>query len=184
MEGVWSSKLGAWLVGSRHSTGGEHLVGQYWDEVALQWSAHYSCLWLARLHDCVEDEELKSLIRDRCVTSLRWTFDACQFEDGAIGMTVRDDKWLGMTRTAVLQYLELYSRLWLDAETHRAYHPKVLRALAWLREMSIPERYPRDGFVPVTRRTKPWPAWNTPWLMALAAEGLMAAPTLEALPGS
>jgi hypothetical protein len=136
---------------------------------------------LARLHDCVEDENLKSLIRDRCVTSLRWTLDACQFEDGAIGMTGRDDKWLGMTGTAVMQYVELSRRLWIDEDAHRVYYPKTLRALAWLREMSSTEMYPRDGYVSVTGRTIPWPGWNIVWLMALTAEGLMCGPTLESL---
>jgi hypothetical protein len=28
---------------------------------------------------------------------MKWQFDACQFDDGACGLSGRDDRWLGMT---------------------------------------------------------------------------------------
>lgn len=37
---------------------------------------------------------------DRCLRAAQWTFRACRFEDGAVGMCGRDDKWLGFTGEA------------------------------------------------------------------------------------
>ena len=173
LEGVWSDELGTWLIGPRHVAGFENLSDVYADEAGWVFTTYYASLFLARLHDRIEDETLRGRLRERCVRSLRWTFDACQFEDGAVGLHGRDDKWLGATAMAILQYVELQSRLMLDRDTHRAYYDKALKALGWLREMSSPDRYPPDGYVPVTGVSKPWPPWNTPWLMALTAEALM-----------
>ena len=179
-EGVWSSDIGTWLVGPQPSAGFENLTVRA-TEAGWGWSTYYGSLFLARLYDLVEDEDLKDGIRDRCVTSLRWTFDDCQFEDGALGMAGRDDKWLGMTAVAVLQYLELYRRMMIDEGTRRQYYPKALKALSWLRDMSVPERFPPDGYIPVTGTTTPYPGCNTVWLMALIADGLMSGPALESL---
>ncbi|MCC7352180.1 MAG: hypothetical protein IT330_00380 [Anaerolineae bacterium] len=180
-EGVWSSKIGTWLFGPRHTAGFENFDNVYADEGGSGWSSYYGSLFLARLYDCTKDDELRARIRIRCVASLRWMFDGCQFEDGAVGMSGRDDKWLGMTAAAIMEYVELYRRIMIDRETHHRYYPQALKALAWLREMSVPERFPPDGYIPVTGKSKPWPGWNTTWLMALTAEGLMAGQALESL---
>ena len=180
-QGIWSSKIGTWLFGPRHTAGFENFDNVYADEGVSGWSAYYGSLFLARLYDCIKDEAFKATIRDRCVSSLRWWFDACQFEDGAMGMSGRDDKWLGMTATAIMQYGELGRRLMIGPQIHHQYYPKALKALAWLRAMRQPERFPSDGYIPVTGKSKPWPGWNTTWMMALTAEGLMAGPTLEAM---
>jgi hypothetical protein len=179
-EGVWSSDIGTWLVGPKPSAHFENLTVRA-TEAGWGWSTYYGSLFLARLYDLVEDADLRDRIRDRCVTSLRWTFDECQFDDGAVGMAGRDDKWLGMTAVAVLQYLELYRRMMIDEDIQRQYYPKALGALSWLREMSVPDRFPPDGYIPVTGTTRPWPGCNTVWLMALIADGLMGGPALESL---
>jgi hypothetical protein len=181
VDGVWSSRLGTWLIGPRHLSGFENLVDVYADEAGWGWSSYFASLFLARLHDCAVDEPLREAIRERCATSLRWTFDACQWEDGAVGMAGRDDKWLGQTALAVLLYLELTSRRLLDGGTGRTYLPRALKALGWLRELSAPHRFPPDGYVPVTGRSRPLPGWNTTWQMAHVVEALLAGPALEAL---
>ena len=182
VQGLWSEEVGTWLIGPRHVSGFENLTGVYADEAGWAFSTYYVCLFLSRLHDLIENEELKGKIRHQCVSSLKWMFDACQFEDGAIGMHARDDKWLGTTAMAIMQYLEVYRRFMLDKVTHQAYYPRALKALEWLKTMSSPQRFPPDGYIPVTGISNPWPGWNTPWMMALAAEGLMASPALESLP--
>jgi hypothetical protein len=180
MQGVWSSKLGTWLIGPRHIAGFENL-SVHADEAGWGWSTYYASLYLARLYDCVKDERLKADIRNRCVTSLQWFFDACQFDDGAIGMSGRDDKWLGQTAMAILQYLELCKRAMIDREFHRVYYPKALKSLAWLREVSEPARFPPDGYIPVTVRSTTTPGCNTVWQLALTVEGLLAGPALGSL---
>ena len=94
-------------------------------------------------------------------------------------MSGRDDKWLGMTALAVLQYVELRYRTMVDELTHEEYYPKALRALAWLRRMSASGSMPRDGYIPVTGASRPDPGCNTTWLLALVVDGLLAGPTLE-----
>jgi hypothetical protein len=178
LRGVWSSRLGTWLVGPRHNAGFEN-IGTHADEVGWGWSAYYVLLFLLRLHDCIADPELKAAIRDRCLMSLRWTFDACQFEDGALGMSGRDDKWLGQTAMSVLQYDELARRGLIDAETRRLYYPKVMKALGWLQQWTRPETLPPDGYVPVTGLSRPWPGWNTSWQFGLAVDGLLATPAIQ-----
>ena len=92
----------------------------YADEAGWGWSSYFVSLFLARLHDCaVRRGAARAAIRERCAASLRWTYDACQWEDGALGMAGRDDKWLGQTALAVLLYLELARRQLLDGETRR-----------------------------------------------------------------
>jgi hypothetical protein len=181
MDGVWSAGLGTWLIGPRHLSGFENLVDVYADEAGWGWSSYFVSLFLARLHDCAVDDETRRTIRDRCVRSLRWTFDACQWDDGAVGMGGRDDKWLGQTALAALLYLELAGRRLLDDETRRVYYPRAVGALDWLREMSAPGRFPPDGYVPVTGQSRPLPGWNTTWQMAHVVEALLAGPALESL---
>jgi len=178
MDGLWSSRIGTWLVGPVSGGVYENLHVPP-DETGWGWSTYYASHYLARLYDCVRDEDLKAQIQQRCIMSLRWTFDVCQFEDGAIGMSGRDDKWLGMTALAVLQYIELYSRIMVDQATHAEYFPKALEALAWLRKMSDPGRMPPDGYIPVTGASTPNPGCNTTWLLALTVDGLLAGPALE-----
>jgi hypothetical protein len=206
MEGVWSSKIGTWLIGPRHNSGFENLE-VHADEAGWGFSTWSCSLFLARLYDHLRDENLRSKvrkwrwqhgepsigtslqgesleslmcrIRDRCVTSLRWSFDACQFEDGALGMQGRDDKWLGITAAAIMQYVELYRRQMIPEDVHKEYYPKALKALAWLREMSTPATFPTDGYIPVTGQSRPDPGCNVAWLIAFTAEGLMTGPDLE-----
>ena len=184
MNGIWSSELGTWLIGPRHCTGFENLIGVYADEAGWSWLSYFASIFLLRLHDSINDETFRDTIRSRCLASLRWVFDCCQFSDGSVGMCGQDDKWLGMTATAILQYLELYQRGLIDLETHQTYYPKAMQALMWLREMSDPMRFPPDGYILVTSKSKPWPGWNTTTMMAHIAEGLMNGPALESLGSS
>ena len=90
MNGIWSSELGTWLIGPRHCSGFENLVGVYADEAGWTWLSYFASFSLLRVYDCVKDEELKATIQERCTTSLRWMLDNCQFEDGAMGMSGRE----------------------------------------------------------------------------------------------
>jgi len=50
--------------------------------------------------------------------------------------------------------------------------------------MSDPQRFPPDGYIPVTGRSRPLPGWNTTWQMAHIAEALLAGAALESLGSS
>jgi hypothetical protein len=62
--------------------------------------------------------------------------------------------------------------------------PQALQALAWLRTYAAPERIPPDGYILVTRQSKPWPGWNTTWQFALTVEGLLAGQEVESFGAS
>jgi len=172
LEGVWSSPLGTWVIGPRPAKGFEN-VKEFSDAAGWGWTSYYASHYLMRLHDVIDDDELKARIKDCCVSSMRWAFDACQFEDGALGMSGRDDKWLGMTGLAILLHRELRAKGWLAGETAREYGPKVSRAFEWLLSRSGPETFPADGYVAVTGATRPEPAWNTSWMIAIVLEALL-----------
>lgn len=176
-EGIWLPDLGTWAIGPRHTAGFEN-VEVHADEAGWVWTAYYAPLFLLRLHDALDtqrDEDLRSLIVSRCLQSYRWTFDACQFEDGALGMQGRDDKWLGMTALAILQSPELYRRGLVDDATHADIYPRLLHALSWLERMTTAGEMPADLYIPVTLQSRPWPGWNTSWQYGLVVEALLAA---------
>lgn len=179
-DGLWSDEIGTWLVGPTDGAGFENLKVPA-NSAGWGWSTYYASHWLLRLHDEVQDEALKDRIKSRSVRSLQWMFDACQFDDGALGMAERDDKWVGMTALVVLQYLELHARNMLNADFHQTYYPKVIKSLEWLEFITDPVRFPDDGFIPVTATTHPIPGCNTVWLHALTVESLLAGPRLRSL---
>ncbi|RPI26395.1 MAG: hypothetical protein EHM70_19080 [Chloroflexota bacterium] len=179
-DGLWSESNGTFLIGPTPGAGFENVKVDA-NQASWVWSSYYGAHWLARLYDCTSDDSLKDRIRDRCVRSLRWNLDCCQFDDGAIGMSARDDKWLGSTAMTILQYLELHRRNMLDTAFHREYLPRALKALSWLEKMSQPGNFPPDGYIPVHMQSFPDPGCNTIWLMALTVEGLLSGPALRSL---
>lgn len=94
-------------------------------------------------------------------------------------MSGRDDKWLGMTGLAILLYHELEAKGWLAGGVARDYGPKVSRAFEWLLARSGPETFPADGYVAVTGATRPEPAWNTSWMIAIVLEALLVGPDVR-----
>lgn len=94
--GAWREKQGCWVIGPAHYAGFES-TDLFGDESSWMFS-NLTCVdFLMRLHRHRPD----SLYVDRCVKAAQWSFRECQFEDGALGMCGRDDKWLGFTAAAV-----------------------------------------------------------------------------------
>lgn len=94
--GTWRDDLGTWVIGPAHYSGFES-TDAYADEAGWVFSA-FTCIdYLSRLHGLRPDERLV----DRCLKGAEWTFASCQFDDGAIGICGRDDKWLGTTGDAI-----------------------------------------------------------------------------------
>lgn len=178
LDGVWSDDLGTWLIGPHPARGFEN-VDEYSNKAGWGWTAYYALHFLVRLHDVTEDSALQERIREIVPRSIAWTFDACQFEDGALGMAERDDKWLGMTGLAILGYVEVQSKGWLAGDFESAYGPKALAALRWLQSAAAPDQYPKDGFIAVTAKTRPDPGWNSSWMLGIVLEALLAGRAIE-----
>lgn len=182
LEGVWSEEIGTWLIGPHPARGFEN-VDEYSNRAGWGWTAYYALHFLLRLHDETKGTELREAIRQIVPRSVAWTFDACQFEDGSIGMAGRDDKWLGMTGLAILGYTEAQSKGWLAGELESTYRPKALAALRWLRNAASPENYPKDGYIAVTGQTRPDPDWNSSWMFGIVLDALIAGRTIEVSSG-
>jgi hypothetical protein len=172
-EGIWSSQLGMWLVGPWSGTGGEHFTGQLHDQSAWVWSAYVDGDYLLRLRGFVTDAALRVAIDDRAAQALRWCMDACQFEDGALGMFGRDDKWAGMAAASLLLYIALKRAGSLPEQVDRVYRPRVEKTWRWLVDNTHPGAYPNDGYIRVKGTTTKKPPENIVWAMAWTVEALV-----------
>ena len=104
--GTWQEKLGSWVIGPSHYTGFES-TDAYGDEASWVFSTMTCVDFLTRLDRHKPDPRYL----DRCVKATQWTFRACQFDDGGVGMCGRDDKWLGFTADAISQVAMLKDQL-------------------------------------------------------------------------
>lgn len=175
-EGVWSPDLGVWLVGPWPGSEAEHFTTQQYNTAGWVWSAFVDSEFLLRLREEISDTVLKARIDEKCVRAFRWCIDSCQFDDGAIGMFGRDDKWVGLTASVISLYLMLGNSGSMSEEVASAYRPKVANAWKWLLAHTLPETYPQDGYIYVTGRTTTKPPENLMWLMAWTIEALLEAP--------
>lgn len=100
--GTWHDKLGSWVIGPSHYSGFES-TDVFADEASWVFSTLTCIDFLLRLYRHKADPRFL----DRSVRAAQWTFRACQFDDGAVGMCGRDDKWLGFTGDAVTQVTRL-----------------------------------------------------------------------------
>jgi hypothetical protein len=175
--GIWSPRLGVWLV-SPWPAHGEHMTDQEINRSGWGWSAYIDSEYLLRLRAVTDDKAMKTAIADKSVKALRWCLDVCQFDDGAHGMFVRDDKWVGMTAAAVLLYEALVRYDAIPVSQKAALHPRVEKSWRWLLKHTTPEAFPADGYVAVSGKTTKRPLENITWMMAWTCEALLLEPTL------
>jgi hypothetical protein len=175
-NGVWSPKLGVWLVGPWPGGGAEHFTDQQFNTTAWGWSALVAGEFLLRLREHTQDAALRSDIDSKCVSAFRWCMDNCQFEDGAHGMFGLDDKWVGQGAAAILLYLQLKGLNAVPADVDQQYRPKIDKSWRWLLANTAPDTYPADGYVRVTGRTSKKPPENLLWMMAWTVEALLEGP--------
>ena len=175
-EGVWSPKLGTWLVGPWPTGGGEHFTDQTHNTTGWVWSSYVCSDYLVRLRSFVQEPGLKSSIEEKTVRAFQWCYDACQFDDGAVGMFGRDDKWVGMAAASLLLYSSLKKAAFLPENIERQYRPKVEKTWRWLVENTRPEVFPKDGYVRVSGTTTTKPLENIVWALAWTVEALLEVP--------
>jgi len=172
-QGVWSSQLGAWLVGPWPGGGAEHFTTQRYNEAAWGWSCLVAGEYLLELRPFVEDDAMRQSIDEKCVSALRWCLDACQFEDGAHGMFGRDDKWVGQGAAAILLYDKLAEAQLIPAEVMTSYRPRIERTWRWTVAHTTPDAFPPGGYVKVHGSTTTKPPENLMWMMSWTVEALL-----------
>ncbi|MBV9265657.1 MAG: hypothetical protein JO061_05760, partial [Acidobacteriaceae bacterium] len=165
-KGVWSPRLGVWLVGPWPGSGAEHFTDQQFNTTAWGWSALVVGEFLLRLREHTNDSSLRADIDAKCVSAMRWCFDACQFEDGAHGMFGRDDKWVGQGAAAILLYLQLKGQNAIPPDVEQRYRPKIEKSWRWLLANTARDTYPTDGYIRITGKTSKKPPENLLWMMA------------------
>lgn len=175
-KGVWSEKLGTWLVGPWPGGGAEHFTKQQYNESGWGWSCLVVGEYLLELRKHAADDERRARIDDRCRRAFQWCIDACQFEDGAHGMFGRDDKWVGQTAAAILLYARLREQnVIADGDAlAQEYGPKIRKSWRWMLRHSSPENWPEHGYIKVTGATTTKPGCNIMWMMAWTVEALLA----------
>jgi hypothetical protein len=172
-RGLWSSKIGTWLVGPWPGTGAEHFTNQQFNTSGWVPGSHMVAEFLLRLHPHVEDASLRATIEERCRRACEWTFKNCQFDDGAVGLFGRDDKWLGMTASGILQYLALERVKAVPDDFQSAYRPRVEKSWKWLVANTKRDSFPNDGYIRVSGTTTKKPLENLMWYISYGIEGLV-----------
>lgn len=166
--GVWCSPLGTWLIGPWKAIGFEILKKVYSNEAGITYNGT-GVDYLIQLYEVTCDPKLRYV----CLSHLAWSLDKCQFDDGAIGIHGRDDKWVGPTAQAVSQYARFKKLGMMDKNYISRHKPKVLKALEFLRTHSLPDQMPRDAYIKVTGESVPEPDVEVVWALSWTAEGLL-----------
>ena len=119
------------MIGPSHYTGFES-TDVFADEASWVFSTATCIDFLLRLYRHKRDPRFL----DRSLRAAQWTFQTCQFEDGAVGMCGRDDKWIGFTGHAVTQvamlrpYARSITKAWPDL-----YRPGPARSQSLVRKI-------------------------------------------------
>ncbi len=169
-KGCWSSKLGTWVVAPTIVTGIEHFGKTPSCEMGWGFSSVGVIDFLTALYAQSDRADLKRRMADRCAASMRWHFDACQFDDGACGMSGRDDKWVGQTAGAILSYLRVRDAGMLTEADTVAYRDRALRASEWMLANLTPDVLVTGGYHRVTGFSEPRPPENLAWMLGWTLE--------------
>lgn len=166
-SGTWRDDIGSWVIGPLHYSGVEGTNG-YTDEISWVFSS-FSCIdYLAHLYSYNPDQRYK----DCCVNAAKWTFKNCQFDDGAIGLCEKDDKWLGCTGYAISQ-IYLIKHLADDDEVLQYLLACSKSAYKYLRSQLSNVDYDCNGVEWVSHKTLADPMVNVGWLWLDTLQGLI-----------
>ena len=173
-QGVWSPKLGTWVVAPTTQDKFEHFSDVSSRDIAWGYTSIIAISYLIRLAQFTDKKDMLSGIAEKCAASMKWQFDACQFDDGACGMSGRDDKWLGMTAGAMMSYLRVRDAGYLDEEEIAQYRPKAQAARDWLLANITADNLKSKsaGYFCVTGRSHPRPPDNVAWNLGYTLEVL------------
>jgi hypothetical protein len=166
--GTWREDLGSWVIGPAHFTGFES-TDAYGDECSWVFSTVTCIDYLTMLYRHRPDPRFL----DRCLKAADWAFRACQFDDGSVGMSGRDDKWLGFTGDAVTQVALLKPHLAAEQADFQPLLEGAKRAYAYLSRRLPDARIEDHGVEWVARTTSTDPLVNVAMLWVSAALGAL-----------
>ena len=171
--GTWHEQIGSWVIGPSHYTGFES-TDVFADEASWVFSTMTCIDFLMRLYRHRPDPRFL----DRSLRAAQWTFRACQFDDGSVGMCGRDDKWLGFTGDAVTQAALLRAHLSDKGEAWPDLYRKAGRAHGYLCEKLAAANLETHGVEWVNRKSSTDPLVNVAMLWANGLLGWLNGHTL------
>lgn len=171
-KGCWSSELGSWVIAPTIADGIEHFTGQRSCDISWGFSVIGTIEYLTELAAVTSNRVLRDEIAAKCACAMQWQFDKCQFDDGAIGMSGQDDKWLGMTAGAIQCFVRTRDAGFLNGEEIAEYRPKALAARHWLLENVTRKGIEAGGYFPISGTSEPRPPDNLAWMFALTLQTL------------
>jgi hypothetical protein len=171
-KGCWSSVLGSWVIAPTIADGIEHFTGERSCDLSWGFSVIGTVEYLTELAAVTRDAVLRDEIAEKCKSAMQWQLNMCQFDDGAIGMSGRDDKWLGMTSGAIQCFIRTREAGFLiDAEIAQ-YRPKALAARDWMQQHVTPAGIEAGGYFPISGKSDPRPPDNLAWMFGLTLQAL------------
>jgi hypothetical protein len=184
-NGAWSSSIGTWVVGPSGGVLWEHHPdppGTPVNDRGWGTGAQPAADYLIQLYGMTNDAMLKQNIQEKCVDSMKWQLDDCQFADGAVGMCGLDDKWMGMTAAAVQTYLWNRDAGFLSAAEIAEYQPKALAAADWMIAHLDDDCLARSGYYQVTGQSQVDPRSHGYWGISWCLEPLIRYNDLTPVP--
>ena len=143
------------------------------DKQSWGYSVREAVDFLTRLYGWIEDEQIRKLICDRTTRGMKWVFDKCQFEDGAIGMFQRDDAFTGMAAAGILDFLDCRNAGFLNDNEGAEYGRKAQRAMDWILSWSPDALIKEAGHKYVNGGVTLFPPENLAWMLAWTVEALL-----------
>lgn len=182
-EGIWNPRLGTWSIGPWPDKNFEHMSDTAANEAGWVFSAYGDAEYLLDATYYMKSKKFVENIKMNCLSSVKWIFEKCYFEDGAIGMTGKDDKWVGLTAAAILGIVKLYEDNVLSIEDINYFKPLLAKSWKFILD-NTGKSLPEAGFIKVTGHTSPIPGDNVAWLLAWIVECLAKQPTIVNILGA
>lgn len=179
-NGIWNPDLGTWSIGPWPDKNFEHMSDTAASEAGWVFSAYGDAEFLLDAIRYFEAGPFTESLRSKCLSSIKWIYENCCFEDGAIGMTGKDDKWVGLTAAAILGIVKLYEADALSAGEMDYFKPLLAKSYRFLLE-NTGGSLPEAGYIKVTGNTSPVPGDNVAWLYSWIVECLAKQTTIDAM---
>jgi hypothetical protein len=175
--GTWREDLSSWVVGPSDYSGFESTDARA-DDVSWIFSALTCTDFLCRLHALTGEARCLA----RCRDALAWSLGTARFEDGAVGICGRDDKWLGAAGAAISQVKAASGAMCRDRVSARALAERAAPTVRYLLSRLPSAKLEEHGVEWVRRATSTDPLVNVAMLWLFAVMGALDARELDVAP--
>ncbi|TAH66466.1 MAG: hypothetical protein EWM47_10140 [Anaerolineaceae bacterium] len=179
-DGIWNPALGTWSLGPWPDKNFEHMSDTAANEAGWVYSAYGVSEFLLDATYHIEQGKHADNLKKKCLLSIKWIYENCYFDDGSVGMTGKDDKWVGLTAAAIMGILKLYEHNTLSSEDLDYFKPFLEGSWKFLLN-NTGNNMPEAGYIEVTGNTNPIPGDNVAWLLSWIVECLAEQPIIDSI---